>query len=55
MKIGIDWTQSSTFRGLVRTAVLVLGMVGWWMGKDVTGIILIGTGINGMLGIVTKE
>lgn len=55
MKFEVDWTQSSTFRGLIRTVVLILGAVGWWMGKDVTGIILLGTGINGILGISTKD
>jgi hypothetical protein len=55
MIIETDWTQSSTFRGAVRIAVLVIGLVGWWMGKDVTGIILLGTGINGILGVVTKD
>lgn len=55
MNMGIDWTESSTFRGAVRVGVLLLGCVGWWFGKDVTGIILLGTGINGILGVVTKD
>ena len=55
MKIEVNWMQSSTFRGAVRIAVLIFGCIGWWAGKDVTGIILIGTGINGMLGLATTD
>jgi hypothetical protein len=55
MKIEVNWMQSSTFRGAVRIAVLIFGCIGWWAGKDVTGIILIGTGINGMLGFATTD
>jgi hypothetical protein len=55
MNLGCDLSQNSTVRGLVRLGVLLVGCIGWWMGKDVTGILLIGTGINGVLGVATKD
>ena len=55
MKIEVNWTQSDTFRGAVRIGVLIMGFIGVWMGKDVTQIILLGQGINGILGLATTD
>lgn len=51
----IDWKQGSTRRGLVWAATAVIGIIGWWMGKDVTGLLLLAAGISGGLGISAKD
>lgn len=53
--MNIDFNQSSTKRGIVWVATFIIGSVGWWMGKDVTGIILLGSGIAGGLGAVESD
>ena len=51
----IDLTQSSTKRGLVWVVTFIVGGIGWWMGKDVTGIILLGSGVAGGIGALVDD
>jgi hypothetical protein len=55
MKLGIDFSQPSTQRGSVWVIVFIAGTVGWWMGKDPTALILLGTGVAGAIGVATKD
>lgn len=55
MKFGIDWSQASTKRGAMWVIVGLIGTVGWWFGKDVTGIILLGSTISGAMGFAIKD
>ena len=50
-----DITQSSTKRGLVWVLTFIVGGIGWWMGKDVTGIILLGSGVAGGIGALIDD
>lgn len=54
-KIGIDFKQTSTKRGLVRLIVFTVGLVMAWQGKDVSQLLLFGVGINGALGFAVKD
>lgn len=51
----IDWTQSSTQRGAIWVIVAIIGTVGWWMGKDISQVLLLGAGIAGGLGVATND
>jgi len=51
----IDLTQNSTKRGLVWAITFIVGGIGWWFGKDVTGIILLGSGVAGGIGIIADD
>ena len=55
IKFGIDWSQPSTLRGMVWVLVAIIGLVGWWFGKDVTQLILLGAGVAGGLGVTVKD
>jgi len=55
MKFGIDWSQNSTKRGAVWVIVSIVGLVGWWMGKDVTQLLMLGMGVAGGLGVALKD
>jgi len=55
MKFGIDWQQNSTIRGAVWVVVAFIGTVGWWLGKDVSQLLLLGAGVAGGLGVALKD
>ena len=55
MKTGIVWSQASTKRGAARLIVFAVGLVMAWMGKDVTQLLLLGAGVNGILGFTVKD
>jgi hypothetical protein len=55
MKLGIDWSQASTKRGLVWVATAIVGAIGWFYGKDVSQIILLGTAVAGGIGVAIKD
>jgi len=54
-KIGIDWSQSSTKRGAIWIGVFVLGIIGWWLGKDIQPLLALGAGVAGGLGVLLKD
>lgn len=53
--MNIDWKQNSTKRGIVWVLVAIIGTIGWWLGKDVTQLILLGSGVAGGLGIALND
>jgi len=55
MKIGFDPLEPSTLRGIVWALVAVLGALGYFMDKDITPILLLGSGIAGGLGVGAKD
>jgi hypothetical protein len=55
MKFGFEPMEASTVRGLVWAFVAVLGALGYFLGKDITPIILLGTAVAGGLGIGVKD
>ncbi len=55
LEFGVDWKQRSTIRGAVWFFTALLGAVGYFMGKDISEIILLGTAIAGGLGVGVKD
>ena len=55
MKFGIDWTQSSTLRGLVWAIAAIVGGIMVWQGKDVDQLLILTAGITGGLGLAVKD
>ena len=55
MKYDIDFNQPSTIRGAVWLATGVLSTIGYFIGLDVTPMILIGTSVAGGLGVTIKD
>lgn len=51
----IDFKQASTKRGMIWIVTAILGYIGWWSGKDITPIILIGTTVAGGLGVAIDD
>ncbi len=49
--IDFKLTQNSSKRAAVWGLVAIVGIPAYWMGKDVTGLILLGTAITAGLGI----
>lgn len=45
-------TQDSSKRAIVWGVVAIVGIPAYWMGKDVTGLILLGSAIAAGLGVV---
>jgi hypothetical protein len=55
MKLGIDWTQSSTVRGLIWVVAAVTALVFYWFGKDPLPVMAVGGGLAGGLGVALKD
>jgi hypothetical protein len=55
MKLGIDWSQASTIRGIVWTITAVVGGVMIWQGKSVDQLLILATGVSGALGVTLKD
>jgi hypothetical protein len=55
MKFGIDFAQPSTQRGAARLIIFVLGLFMAYVGKDITTLLLLGSGVNGLLGFAVKD
>ena len=53
--IQIDWTETSTKRGLIWGLTAVVGLPMVWLGKDPTSLILLASGIAGGLGVLFKD
>lgn len=51
----IDWSQSSTQRGLVWVIVALIGIPMVVMGKSVTELLILGAGVAGGLGVMIKD
>ena len=43
--------EPSTKRGIIWVLTGVCGALGWWMGKDITPVIILGTTVAGGLGV----
>lgn len=54
MKFGINWQENSTKRGAVWVVVFIVGLIMAFMGKDITNLLLLGTGVAGGLGVALK-
>jgi hypothetical protein len=52
MEFDKQCTQASTKRALVWCIVGIVGIAGWWMGKDISGIVALGAGVAGGMGLV---
>lgn len=48
-------TQDSSKRAAVWGIVAIIGIPAYWMGKDVTGLILLGSAITAGLGVRKTE
>jgi hypothetical protein len=55
MNYGIDMQQPSTIRGIVWGITALIGIIGWWIDKDITPVLLIGAAVAGGLGVATKD
>jgi hypothetical protein len=56
MNFGIDLTQPSTHRGIARATVFIVGLIMSATGKgDITMLLLLGSGVNGLIGVAVKD
>lgn len=55
MKLGIDWSQASTKRGLIWMIGSVTSLVFYWYGKDPLPVIAVTGSLAGGLGLVAKD
>lgn len=55
MKIGIDWSESSTKRGAVWVVVAIAGLIMIALGKDISQLMVLGAGVAGGLGVAVKD
>ena len=55
MKLGIDWTQPSTMRGMVWGITAIIGVVLIVMGKDPSSLIVLAMGVAGGRGVAVTE
>jgi hypothetical protein len=51
----INWNEASTKRGMIWVIAFIVGIIGWWMGKDPSPILLIAAGVAGGLGVTTPD
>jgi hypothetical protein len=51
----IKWNQASTKRGAVVLFLASVGTVGWWMGKDITVLLVLTQAISGYLKITVPD
>lgn len=49
--IDFKLTQASSKRAVVWGLVAIVGVPAYWMGKDVTGLILLGTAVAAGIGV----
>jgi len=47
--------QYSTQSGLVKVVFSIVGIVGWWLGKDMASLVVLYGFVAGLLGIVSKD
>jgi hypothetical protein len=47
--------EASTKRGIIWVITGSLGALGWWLGKDITPIMLLGATIAGGLGVSLND
>ena len=51
----IEWSESSTKRGVIWVATAVIGSVFVFMGKPVDQLLLLAVGVAGGLGVILKD
>lgn len=51
----IDWSQESTKRGAVVSVLAIVGTIGWWVGKDVTGLITLTMAVSGLMKLTRSD
>jgi len=55
MSITFDIKETSTKRGLVWCIFAMVASVGWWLGKDINGLVIIASAVAGGLGVAVKD
>lgn len=55
MKLGINWAQASTQRGLIWVATALVGAVLLYQGKPIDQLLLLAGGVAGGLGLLVKD
>lgn len=55
MKLGINWNENSTKRGAVWVVTFVIGIIMSFLGKDVTQLLVVASGVAGGLGVALKD
>jgi len=51
----IDWSESSTKRGLIWLITAIVGTVFLFIGKPIDQLLLLATGVAGGLGVILKD
>jgi hypothetical protein len=51
----INWQEESTKRGAVILLLVIPGLIGWFMGKDVTGLITLAMAISGYMKLTRPD
>ena len=51
----INWCEASTKRNSIWVLAFIIGVIGWWMGKDVAPILLLAAGVAGGMGVVIPD
>lgn len=54
-RLKIRWNEASTRRGAVMLVLSVVGTIGWWLGKDVTGLITLAMAVSGGIGVAMPD
>ena len=55
MKLGINWGQASTQRGLIWVVTALAGAVLLYQGKPIDQLLLLAGGVAGGLGLLVKD
>lgn len=55
MKLGINWQENSTKRGAVWVITFIAGIIMSFLGKDVTQLLVVASGVAGGLGVALKD
>lgn len=55
MNFGFNPDENSTRLGIFIGVVTVAGIAGWWTGKDLTGLLSLGTFVASFVGIAIKD
>jgi len=55
MKLGINWSQASTQRGLIWVATALVGAVLLYQGKPIDQLLLLAAAVSGGLGLMVHD
>lgn len=51
----VNWNEASTKRNAVWVIASIIGVVGWWAGKDIAPLLLLAAGVAGGMGVAMPD